>query len=63
MKTVTDVRPQIKNPKRVSVFLDGETLTLDGALLARIGLSAASMGDTSRPGVLLSIEQEKGETL
>lgn len=46
-----------------SVFLDGETLTLDGALLARIGLSAASMGDTSRPGVLLSIEQEKGETL
>lgn len=24
MKTVTEVRPQIKNPKRVSVFLDGE---------------------------------------
>ena len=45
-----------------TVFEDG-TLTLDGALLAQIGLSSASPGDTSRPGVLLSIVQEKGEEL
>ena len=45
-----------------TVFED-RTLTLDGALLAQIGLSSASPGDTSRPGVLLSVVQEKGEEL
>ena len=37
------------------VTINGKTLTIDGKLLERIGLSAASEGDTSEPGLVLRV--------
>lgn len=41
------------------VTVNGNTITIDGALLERIGLSAATEGDTSEPGLVIQIGDEK----
>ncbi|WP_044294266.1 LamG-like jellyroll fold domain-containing protein [Robinsoniella peoriensis] len=40
------------------VQIDGNTLTIDGKLLEEIGLSAATEGDSSDPGLVLQIGEE-----
>lgn len=41
------------------VKMHGDTLTLDGNLIERIGTSAQTSDDTSEPGMLLKIERRK----
>jgi hypothetical protein len=40
------------------VIIKGHTLTLPGALIERVGLSAASVGDASDPGLVLVVRKE-----